>query len=113
LAGETRIVVKIPTGGGKTRLASEFIRRKKYIESGARVGFLMPRFDLVEQTIRAFREAGIPHVGVIQGLHRLTDPGGAGSDLIRTNPGKAHHPPVLSYFHRRVSSFGQENPRLD
>jgi superfamily II DNA or RNA helicase len=42
-AGETRIVVKIPTGGGKTRLASEFILRKKYIESGARVGFLMPR----------------------------------------------------------------------
>jgi superfamily II DNA or RNA helicase len=41
-AGETRIVVKIPTGGGKTPLASAFILQKKYIEAGARVGFLMP-----------------------------------------------------------------------
>lgn len=72
-AGETRIVVKIPTGGGKTRLASAFILTKKYIESGKRVGFLMPRLDLVEQTIRAFHAAGIAHVGVIQGEHYLTD----------------------------------------
>jgi superfamily II DNA or RNA helicase len=70
-AGETRIV-KIPTGGGKTRLASAFILMKKYIEAGARIGFLMPRLDLVEQTIKAFRSAGIPHVGVIQGKHYLT-----------------------------------------
>jgi superfamily II DNA or RNA helicase len=46
---------------------------KKFIESGKRVGFLMPRLDLVEQTIRAFQEAGIAHVGVIQGKHHLTD----------------------------------------
>jgi DNA repair protein RadD len=72
-AGINRIVVKIPTGGGKTRLASAFIISKKYIEAGARVGFLMPRLDLVEQTIRAFRQAGIQHVGVIQGKHHLTD----------------------------------------
>jgi DNA repair protein RadD len=32
------------------------------------------RLDLVEQTIKAFHEAGIAHVGVIQGKHYLTDP---------------------------------------
>lgn len=73
-AGINRIVVKIPTGGGKTRLASEFILQKRYLEFGARVGFWMPRLDLVKQTIAAFRQAGIANVGVIQGLHRLTDP---------------------------------------
>lgn len=71
--GETRIVVKIPTGGGKTKVASAFIIQKKYVEAGARVAFCMPRLDLVEQTIRAFREAGISHIGVIQGSHYLTD----------------------------------------
>lgn len=73
-AGETRIVVKIPTGGGKTRLASEFILQRKYLERGKRVGFWMPRLDLVGQTITAFREAGIGHISVIQGKHYLTDP---------------------------------------
>jgi DNA repair protein RadD len=72
-AGITRIIVKIPTGGGKTRLASVFILMKEYIERGKRLGFLMPRLDLVEQTIRAFHEAGIAHIGVIQGKHHLTD----------------------------------------
>jgi DNA repair protein RadD len=72
--GETRIVVKIPTGGGKTRLASEFILRKGYYSAGMRVAFLMPRLDLIEQTIKAFQAAGIEHVGVIQGKHHLTDP---------------------------------------
>jgi DNA repair protein RadD len=73
-AGGTRIVLKIPTGGGKTKIASEFILMKKYINLGKRVGFWMPRLDLVEQTIRAFHQARVAHVGVIQGLHRLTDP---------------------------------------
>jgi superfamily II DNA or RNA helicase len=34
----------------------------------------MPRLDLVEQTVLAFRSAGIGHIGVIQGQHHLTDP---------------------------------------
>jgi DNA repair protein RadD len=61
-AGETRIVTKIPTGGGKTRMASEFILLGRY----KRVGFFVSRLDLIKQTIDAFRRDGIDRIGVIQ-----------------------------------------------
>ena len=71
LAGVARVMLMIPTGGGKTRLAAEVI--KAALARGKRVAFIVPRLSLIDQTAAAFREEGVRAVGVMQAQHPLTD----------------------------------------
>lgn len=71
MAGKRRPMVQAPTGFGKTLLAASIVdgaRRK-----GNRVLFVVPALSLINQTVEAFAEQGIAEVGVIQGMHELTD----------------------------------------
>jgi DNA repair protein RadD len=70
-AGRKRPVLQLPVGAGKTRVAAEIInnalsRRKRAI-------FTVPRISLIDQTVDAFMHEGIVEVGVMQGIHEMTD----------------------------------------
>lgn len=70
-AGRRRPVLQLPVGAGKTRVAAEIInlalaKRKRAI-------FTVPRIALIDQTVDAFLHEGIAEVGVMQGIHELTD----------------------------------------
>ena len=71
LAGAAHVMLMIPTGGGKTRLAAEII--KSALAKGKRVAFIVPRLSLVDQTVGAFAAEGIHCVGVMQAYHPGTD----------------------------------------
>lgn len=62
--GKLRVLLYLPTGGGKTLIACEVIRLA--VAKGKRVGFVVNRIQLLEQTCRKLLEYGIEH-GVIQG----------------------------------------------
>lgn len=69
--GHRRMVLQMPTGAGKTRLAAEIVngaRGKK-----RRVIFEVPAISLVDQTVEMFYAEGITDVGVIQSKHHMTD----------------------------------------
>lgn len=61
-----KVVGQLPTGAGKTRVATAIIQRA--VAKGNPVLFICDREELIEQTSRAFDAAGIDH-GVIQGIH--------------------------------------------
>lgn len=67
-----KTVLSIPTGGGKTRIATAIIQRA--LNKGNAVLFICDREELIDQTSRAFDKAGIDH-GVIQGMHWRRRPG--------------------------------------
>lgn len=71
LAGNRRIVVQMPTGAGKTRLAAEIVNGA--LNKGKRVAFTVPALSLIDQTVEAFRMEGINAIGVIQANHELTN----------------------------------------
>jgi DNA repair protein RadD len=66
-----RVLLQLPTGAGKTVVAANIIRRA--LAKGKRVAFVVPALSLIDQTVAAFEEEGIGCVGVIQGIHPLTD----------------------------------------
>jgi DNA repair protein RadD len=57
LAGAARVMIQIPTGGGKTRLAAEII--KGALSKDKKVAVLAPRVALIDQTLSALWEQGI------------------------------------------------------
>lgn len=61
--GYRRILVYLPTGGGKTIVASEIVRR--IVEKGNRANFILHRDPLVTQTSDKFTAFDIPH-GIIK-----------------------------------------------
>ena len=61
--GYRRILAYLPTGGGKTVVASAIVR--KAIEKGHRANFILHRDPLVSQTSEKFTCFGIPH-GIIK-----------------------------------------------
>lgn len=70
-AGYKRPMLQAPTGFGKTLLAAAIVdgaRRK-----GNRVLFVVPALSLVDQTVQAFYDEGLIDVGVIQGMHHMSD----------------------------------------
>jgi superfamily II DNA or RNA helicase len=71
LDGHKRIVLQIPTGGGKTLVASHIIHGA--LEKGRRPIFLAPAINLVNQTLAAFEREGIFDIGVQQAQHERTD----------------------------------------
>jgi superfamily II DNA or RNA helicase len=70
IGGSKRVVAYLPTGGGKTELAIEIIRR--HLAKGGRVMFVVHLLELVEQTSKRFTSLGIGH-GIVQGVHEKTD----------------------------------------
>lgn len=60
--GGKRVVLVIPTGGGKTRIGSAIVERA--IHRGSKVVWLAHRTELIEQTAKSLHEHGLP-VGVI------------------------------------------------
>ncbi|HVI30441.1 DEAD/DEAH box helicase [Hansschlegelia sp.] len=74
LDGSFRPLLQLATGGGKTRLAAEIVERARV--KGNRVVFVVPALSLIDQTVKAFIEEGIPahEIGVIQADHPMTAP---------------------------------------
>jgi DNA repair protein RadD len=71
LKGHKRIVLQLATGGGKTTIASEMIRKAN--EKGKKCLFLADRIELVEQTSLRLDYEGIEH-GIIMGNHERYKP---------------------------------------
>jgi superfamily II DNA or RNA helicase len=65
------VVVMLPTGGGKTRIASTIIRWMR--EASKRALFIVPAIELIDQTVEQFYAEGIRDIGVIQADHPLTN----------------------------------------
>src|SRR5262249_20676178 len=70
-SGKHRPVLQAPTGFGKTRLAAAVIEGA--LAKNKRVIFTVPALSLVDQTVKAFWDDGIRDIGVIQGMHAMTD----------------------------------------
>lgn len=70
-SGKKRPVLKLPTGAGKTLIASHIIQSSR--DKGNRVLFVVDAIQLVDQTVQAFYDAGLRDIGVIQGQHPITD----------------------------------------
>ena len=77
--GVRRIMLMLPTGGGKTLVASTMTATRQ------RVLFVVPRLELITQTYEKFHQAGIYDVGIIQGYNPLTD---ASRGRFRSAPSK-------------------------
>jgi DNA repair protein RadD len=69
--GNRRVVLQLPTGAGKTFVASKIVAGA--LAKGNRVCFTVPLISLVDQTIAAFEAEGITDIGVIQASHHRTD----------------------------------------
>jgi DNA repair protein RadD len=70
--GHRRPILQLPTGAGKTRVASEIINLA--LIKGRLAVFVVPRISLIEQTVAAFEREGIWNIGVIQGQNFRTNP---------------------------------------
>jgi len=70
-SGNRRVILQMPTGAGKTATAAAIIRSA--LGNGKRIIFTVPALSLIEQTIESFKRDGIYDIGVIQGIHELTD----------------------------------------
>lgn len=66
------VVCQMPTGAGKTFVASNMINMAK--EKGHKVIFTAPAVTLIDQTVLAFEEEGIKDIGVMQAKHPRTNP---------------------------------------
>ena len=66
LNGHSRIVLQLATGGGKTTIAAEMIRKAN--EKGKKCLFLADRIELVEQTSKRLDYENIDH-GIIMANH--------------------------------------------
>ena len=69
--GNKRVMVKAPTGFGKTIIAAHIIQMAR--EKNKRVIFCVNAISLVDQTAQKFIEEGIEGIGVIQGMHEMTN----------------------------------------
>ncbi|WBL82306.1 DEAD/DEAH box helicase [Bradyrhizobium xenonodulans] len=69
--GRRRIMVQLPTGGGKTIIGAAIAG--KTVDAGQRAIFTVPALSLVDQTVEKFYREGIYDVGVIQADHMLTN----------------------------------------
>jgi DNA repair protein RadD len=69
--GCRRIMVQLPTGGGKTIVAAAMA--ESAINAGRRAIFTVPALSLIDQTVERFWSRGVRDVGVIQANHLLTN----------------------------------------
>ena len=70
--GLRRLMVQMPTGAGKTKLAAQMVEGAR--AKSKRIIFEVPQISLVDQTVEAFSAEGMgSEIGVIQAKHALTD----------------------------------------
>lgn len=69
--GHRRIVMKAPTGFGKTVLSGQIVFNA--LNKGKRIIFTVPYVDLIDQTVEKFESQGIYDIGVIQAQHERTN----------------------------------------
>lgn len=69
--GRKRVMLQLPTGGGKTAIGADMIRSA--ITRGRKCLFVCDRLELIDQASERFDMEGIPH-GIIQANHPRTDP---------------------------------------
>lgn len=69
--GYRRIMVQLPTGGGKTMVAAKIARST--LNNSRRAIFTVPAKSLIDQTVEKFYAEGVREVGVIQADHILTN----------------------------------------
>ncbi len=69
--GHRHPILQMPTGGGKTLVASDVVRMARAKDK--RVVFCVPAIALIDQTLEAFYEHGLHSIGVIQAKHIATD----------------------------------------
>jgi DNA repair protein RadD len=69
--GVRRLMLDVPTGGGKTRIASTMTAW--FSAQNRRVLFVVPAVELVDQTLEKFFREGIRDAGVMQASHWMTD----------------------------------------
>ena len=69
--GHKRIILQLPTGGGKTVIAAHLVHGSA--SKGRRPLFTCPAIALVNQTLKSFEFEGIQDIGVIQAQHERTD----------------------------------------
>lgn len=55
--GHRRLIMQLPTGGGKTQIASELVTRAK----ARRILYIVPSAEVLGQTSRSLSRAGVPH----------------------------------------------------
>lgn len=72
-AGRRRILLQLPTGGGKTVVAAAIIASAR-ANFGARVLFFAHRLELVDQTVRQLARLGVSDIGVMRGDDGRTNP---------------------------------------
>ena len=70
-AGNKRVILKSPTGSGKTVIGSHIIQSA--LAKARRVWFVVNAISLVDQTVEKFWSEGIRAMGVVQGDHEMTD----------------------------------------
>src|SRR5271157_2111363 len=72
--GHRHPICQIPTGGGKTVLASHIVTGA--LKKGKTAAFLVPMIGLVDQTYERFVENGIDplDIGIMQGNHPIYRP---------------------------------------
>lgn len=71
VAKKKRPVLRLPTGSGKTLIATKIIANAQ--AKGKRVMFVVDAVELIDQTVNAFYGEGLRDIGVIQAQHPLTD----------------------------------------
>lgn len=71
MQGHKRVMLRLPTGSGKTVISASIIRSA--LGKGRRVIFVVDAIVLVDQTIAKFQQDGIDAVGVLQAQHAWTD----------------------------------------
>ena len=69
--GRKKVMLQLPTGGGKTAIAAEMVRSA--ITRGRKCLFVADRLELIDQASERFDIEGIPH-GIVQADHPRTDP---------------------------------------
>lgn len=69
--GKKRPVLMAPTGAGKTVIAAAIINMAR--EKDKKIIFCVPSLSLIDQTVERFQANGIWDIGVMQGMHELTD----------------------------------------
>lgn len=69
--GVKRIVVQLPTGGGKTLCSAKIAQG--VLSKKNRLAFTVPRLSLIDQTLEEFFDEGVRDVGIIQAAHPMTD----------------------------------------
>lgn len=70
-AGNKKVILVLPTGGGKTLIAANIVRG--VLAKGGTAVFTAPMISLIDQTVSGFEDEGINQIGVIQAKHERTD----------------------------------------